>query len=82
MTTVHRPNSPRFNAGIVDSQHREVRCPRCGIVKLLGRDRVLSAHRTSEGVVTYLRCHCGGLVIAMPDSPSVHAWSRSDLDGA
>ena len=82
MTTIHRLNPPRFNAGTAEGQHRDVHCPRCGIVRPLGRDRVLSAHRTSEGIVTYLRCHCGGLVVAMPDVPAVHAWSHSDLDGA
>lgn len=29
-------------------------------------DRVVSAHRTSEGVVRYVRCPAGHLVVALP----------------
>lgn len=56
------------------AQHR-VRCDRLDLDTVLGRDRVVSAHRTSEGVVTYLRCHCGGLVIAGADGSMKHAHS-------
>lgn len=81
MTITHRLHSPRFDDRTA-GRYREVRCPQCGIVKPLGRDRVVSAHRTSEGVVTYLRCYCGGLVVATPAGPTVHARPRAELDGA
>lgn len=56
------------------AQH-PVRCDRLGLDMILGRDRVLSAHRTSVGVVAYLRCHCGGLVVAGADGSTKHVRS-------
>lgn len=60
-----------------DRTPHRVRCDRLGLDTVLGRDRVLSAHRTSEGVVTYLRCHCGGLVIGGADGSMRHAHSAA-----
>lgn len=58
---------------------RSVHCPRSQRTQLLDRDRVLSAHRTSAGVATYLRCHCGGLVIEQPEGAIVHSAPHRPL---
>ena len=43
-----------------------IHCHRAHIDHELGPDRVISAHRTSDGVVTYLRCPCGDVVVVGP----------------
>lgn len=47
-----------------------IHCHRANVDHELGSDRVLSAHRTSDGVVAYLRCPCGDIVVA---GPGAHA---------
>lgn len=51
-------------------------CDRSGGAVVLGRSQVLSAHRTSGGVVTYLRCRCEALVIVIGDGPGTHVHAR------
>jgi hypothetical protein len=41
-------------------------CPSCGWPT--AEAKVLSRHRTSEGVVYYLRCVCGQLTVRVLDS--------------
>lgn len=73
---------------LMEDQRRSGRSPRVRRVhcrwtqhaELLGEDRVLSAHRTSAGVATYLRCHCGGLVIELPDGATVHSRPADRLE--
>lgn len=43
-----------------------IHCRRANIDHIVGSDRVLSAHRTSDGVVAYVRCPCGDVVVVGP----------------
>ncbi len=38
-----------------------IRCDHAGIE---GPGAVISSHRTMSGHISYLRCHCGGVVVA------------------
>lgn len=49
-----------------------VHCPHSGLEEHL-ENRVVSMHRTSLGMMQYLRCRCGSLVIWSPDSAPKHA---------
>lgn len=64
----------RFRSPVAAPQ-RSVHCDRLGVDMMLGPDRVLSTHRTSDGVVAYLRCHCGSVVLARADGLMKHAHS-------
>lgn len=49
-----------------------VHCPHSGITEDLD-GRVVSMHRTSLGVMQYLRCRCGSLVTWSPGGVPKHA---------
>lgn len=40
-----------------------VHCPKYEAEVLRGPSSVISVHNTSQGVVTYLRCQCGAVVV-------------------
>lgn len=44
----------------------EITCPATGLAVTLGAGDRISSHRTSEGTITYLRCTCGAMVLAVP----------------
>jgi len=60
------------------SRARRVHCTSAQRTEVLDKDSVLSAHRTSAGVATYLRCRCGALVIELPDGGIVHPAPRPE----
>lgn len=53
-----------------------VHCPVEGAEVLRGPSSVLSLHNTSEGIVTYVRCVCGGIAVMVSGrfatAPRVH----------
>ena len=53
-------------------------CSHCHTDRLMNLDNVLSMHRSAEGTVAYVRCHCGKTnihVFARPESRPM-AWER------
>lgn len=45
-----------------------IHCRRANIDHIVGTERVVSAHRTSDGIVAYVRCPCGDIVVVGPDA--------------
>lgn len=63
-----------------------INCTHCQKTSLVNLTNIVSTHRSMEGTVAYVKCHCGGMsvhVFARPERVTA-SWieSNPDLDHA
>lgn len=57
-------------------------CTHCHKTSLVNLENIISTHRSLEGTVAYVRCHCGGIAVHVFDRPKrvTDAWAEESRE--
>lgn len=57
-----------------------INCTHCDKTRLVNLHNIISTHRSNEGTVAYVKCHCGRTAIHVFERPErvTASWAESD----